>query len=365
MHEFRTRAVVSGYQVGIVLFGLGICGCDRSEKIEVYSVPKHETLQTTAYLEDFARRHPKPVPRRIIGVMIPVDKTFWFLKLDGDAVAVGARENDVREFLKTLNLSDPAAITWTLPSGWQQIPPSELRYATLVLPGQPRLELSISKLPVQPDIELIDQLLANVNRWRNQISMGPTDEAGLVRDTEKIPMGTSLAYFVNLLGSAVPKVGPLPQGHPLVGGAERPAHPGAKEEAAEIAEPKYEKPANWEQAPPTMFARVSLRVTEGDNKVDITVTPARGNTLENVNRWRGQLKLEPIDAAKLSESALKVAVGSLTGDLYELSNDEKTILGIIVQDAEQTWFVKLVGNKALAEREKPKFLEFLKSLRFE
>ena len=84
-----------------------------------------------------------------------------------------------------------------------------------------------------------------------------------------------------------------------------------------------------------------------------------------MNRWRGQLKLEPIDAAKLSESALKVAVGSLTGDLYELSNDEKTILGTIVQDAEQTWFVKLVGNKALAEREKPKFLEFLKSLRFE
>ena len=101
------------------------------------------------------------------------------------------------------------------------------------------------------------------------------------------------------------------------------------------------------------------------HKVAITVTPARGDPLANVNRWRGQVKLAPLSAEELTSTVKKVDVGELAGDLYEMTNGERTILGVIVEDHGQTWFVKLDGNKALAERERPRFEVFLKSLRWE
>ena len=360
MNEPRLFAESSLFSIGLLALGLTVCGCEKADKIHAYTVPKHESLQTKEYLADYARRNPQPIPRRMIGVVVPAGQMFWFFKLEGNVDAVAARENDVREFLKTLNLSDPQLIDWTLPTGWQRLPGSEMRYATLVLNGQPPLDMSVTKLPIQPGIDLIDQVLANINRWRGQLSLAPIDTSDLSRESQKLTIGNTEAYWVNLLGTAIPKALPMAAPHPPVTRREEPPQ---SEPPSDI--PKFEKPAEWAAAPAAMFAKVSLQVIEGDAKVAITVTAARGNPVDNVNRWRGQLKLEPIAEDKLMETAKKVEVGKLSGDLYELTNGERTILGVIVQDGDQMWFVKLDGNSKLAEREHARFEGFLKSLQFE
>ena len=82
----------------------------------------------------------------------------------------------------------------------------------------------------------------------------------------------------------------------------------------------------------------------------------------NVNRWRGQVGLDPFTEEELTSAAKKVDVGSLTGELYEMIEGERAILGVIVEEAGQTWFVKMMGDTPLVVRERGRFEGFLKSL---
>jgi hypothetical protein len=70
--------------------------------------------------------------------------------------------------------SGAEALTWTLPGGWGQSFPGGMRFATFKVPGSGKIDASVVTLPGDAGGEL-----PNVNRWRGQIGLGPTDEAGL------------------------------------------------------------------------------------------------------------------------------------------------------------------------------------------
>jgi hypothetical protein len=68
-----------------------------------------------------------------------------------------------------------AALQWQLPKGWtERREGSGMRYATLVVPVEGKLDVSVTVLPGDAGGEL-----ANVNRWRGQIGLAPFDEAAL------------------------------------------------------------------------------------------------------------------------------------------------------------------------------------------
>lgn len=370
MPEFQPDLLfVRGMLLAIAIGILSLSGCERSEKVQAYTVPKHEAIQSKEYLADYALKHPKPVPKRMVGVIIPRKTSFWFFKLDGDVSAVASRESVVREFLKTVhfpNPSNPDEIEWSAPEKWVRLPPTQMRYATLVLDGQPRLDISVTTLPIQPDQPLEEQVLANINRWRDQLSLDPIKLADLGQEAESLTIADSSAYWVNLVGWGVPNAGMMPAPHPPVGRSDDQQKKAVSAEEKEDRSPesslKYDKPAEWEEAPATTFSKVSLRVRDGDNKLDITVTPSRGKMVDNVNRWRGQLEMEPLTEDNLMPTAKKVAVGNHSGSLFEMTNKGRSIYGAIVELPETTWFVKLIGDSALAEREQARFETFLKSL---
>jgi hypothetical protein len=97
-------------------------------------------------------------------------------------------------------------------------------------------------------------------------------------------------------------------------------------------------------------------------KAAITVTSAGGSPLLNVNRWRGQVGLGPLTEEQLAAAAKKVAVGEMPGNLYEMSEEGRSIFGVIVENQGQMWFAKMAGDTPLVERERERFVEFLKSL---
>lgn len=63
---------------------------------------------------------------------------------------------------------------WTLPANWKQTPGNGMRYATLQPEGDGAPELTVVKLGGTAGGEL-----ANVNRWRGQVGLGPADDAAL------------------------------------------------------------------------------------------------------------------------------------------------------------------------------------------
>jgi hypothetical protein len=87
--------------------------------------------------------------------------------------------------------SGAEALKWTLPRGWSQTFPGGMRFATFKVPGAGKIDGSVVTLPGDSGGEL-----PNVNRWRGQIGLGPTDAAGLAaaRTTVKTRAGVASVY---------------------------------------------------------------------------------------------------------------------------------------------------------------------------
>jgi hypothetical protein len=95
------------------------------------------------------------------------------------------------------------ALRWTLPKGWTESVAGGMRYATLKAPGAGKLDVSVVVLPGPAGGEL-----ANVNRWRGQIGLGPIDEAALAkaRVAVKAKVGEVALYDFTSEGAARSRV---------------------------------------------------------------------------------------------------------------------------------------------------------------
>jgi membrane-bound lytic murein transglycosylase MltF len=95
-----------------------------------------------------------------------------------------------------------------------------------------------------------------------------------------------------------------------------------------------------------------------------------GGDLANVNRWRDQLKLSPIDTNGLAQSAEQVKANGhdfLVVDLVSESSiseqhDKVRILAAILNENDRSWFVKMTGADQLVASQKTAFVGFLRSL---
>src|SRR5262249_23132290 len=130
----------------------------------------------------------------------------------------------------------------------------------------------------------------------------------------------------------------------------------------------YDVPPGWTAGSKNAFSIASFKATDGEQQVAMTISSAGGDLLPNVNRRRGPLGLEPVDAAQLAKLAQKIETLGTVGDYVELIGPQgaarqQTILGVRASAGDDVWFIKLMGDTALAEREKPRFESFVKSLK--
>jgi hypothetical protein len=90
------------------------------------------------------------------------------------------------------------ALKWNLPKGWSQSFPGGMRFATFKIPGTGKIDGSVVTLPGDAGGEL-----PNVNRWRGQIGLPPTDAAGLAaaRSTARSKLGPVNVYDFTSEGS--------------------------------------------------------------------------------------------------------------------------------------------------------------------
>ena len=178
------------------------------------------------------------------------------------------------------------------------------------------------------------------------------------------------------LGNPQPGQVALPPSHPPIGAPTDPAglpasHPpiGQAPGAAPAASGKsdWKIPAGWqEQAPGMMQTARFLATGEGGAKAEASVAsiPGEGGgLLGNVNRWRKQIGLDPIDAADLPKQTSTLEAGGAKATVLDVTSQDKKkrLIAVSVPGGASTTFYKLVGDETVVAKEKKAFLGFVQS----
>jgi hypothetical protein len=134
--------------------------------------------------------------------------------------------------------------------------------------------------------------------------------------------------------------------------------------------PSFEVPPGWRTLRPkvTPFVRqlLSFEVGEGDKIAKITATPAGGDLLSNINRWRREdLGMELTTEANLKRELTDLKVAGFDAFYVDLNSPAagKRILGVIVPMPEQSLFFKMIGPAGLVGEQKRNFEAFIRSFR--
>ncbi|MGA2444831.1 MAG: hypothetical protein ABSG50_05290 [Opitutaceae bacterium] len=236
---------------------------------------------------------------RVLGAILKQPAQTWFFKLAGEADLVASQKEAFVGFLKSVEFSPEAAAS------------------PVAVPGRS----------------------ANTN--------------DLPPDARGVPATAPLAE------------GPLPAGHPSIDGT--PPPPGMASTPVPTATGQalvWTAPAPWTPKPGSAMRKGSYAISgpEGAGDLSITAFPGDvGGNLANVNRWRGQLQLPPV--TDLTGAVQPLEVNGLNLLVFDAANGGSRILGAIVPRPGETWFFKLTGPDALVAREKPAFLDFLRTVK--
>lgn len=141
--------------------------------------------------------------------------------------------------------------------------------------------------------------------------------------------------------------------------------PGMKEAADAAGELSYSVPEGWTELPASGIRKANLRV-EGDNGVaELTVTVFPGDVggrLANINRWRGQVKLDPVTANELPAFTEPYTISNHRGTIVTLEGGIDSIIGALLPFHGNTWFFKLQGETDTVLGAKDPFKAFLDSV---
>jgi hypothetical protein len=159
----------------------------------------------------------------------------------------------------------------------------------------------------------------------------------------------------------------MPPGHPDISSAPAMAAPPASESAQSPL--TWTKPDGWTEVPPSEMRLASFKMAGANGKqADVSIVPLpgmAGTDDANVNRWRGQVGLSDASSDELQKSAETVEAGGQPAQLYDIAGATGRILGVIQHRDGMAWFYKMTGDADLVEQQKPAFVEFLKSLKFQ
>ncbi|HUA66793.1 MAG TPA: hypothetical protein VME24_13160 [Alphaproteobacteria bacterium] len=306
-------------------------------------------------------------------------------------------------------------ITWATPPGWTSVPPGEMRVASFKIAGPGGQSADVSVVPLSG---MGGGDFANVNRWRGQVGLQAAPDDQLQNSAENVEAGGQSASLYDLAGQSSSSGRPtrilgaiqhrdgtawffkmtgdaalveqqkpafiaflksldfesqqaqqaqpqLPPGHPDVNGMTAASPAGSSS-----SQPNWTVPSAWQPLPAGQFLVAKFEINgNAGTTADVNVSSSAGDgggLAANVNRWRGQLGLPPVDEVP----TVTFAVPGGQAQLVDLSgNDPQTgkpseIVAVVVALQGQTWFYKLVGDPSVVGLQKNAFTEFVKSVQY-
>ena len=129
--------------------------------------------------------------------------------------------------------------------------------------------------------------------------------------------------------------------------------------------PAWNVPASWEEKSATSMRLGNFTAGNGQAEITVMTFPGEvGGLLANVNRWRGQSGLPPVDEAGLAEVTGKINVSGTPATLVEAVGDTNASISVFHPVGNQTWFYKMSGPSGVVTQEKAAFTAFLESIEF-
>ncbi len=325
----------------LTIFLLAAAGCGRQEEARHYRAPKDPTW-------------------RMLGAIAPAGGSTWFFKLAAPAERVDAVKADVLRFFLTLRV-EGGQVRWTAPAGWVEEKGNAQREATLKFGAEePKFEVSVSRLQGDGG-----GLLANVNRWRDQLGLEPAGEPALAAVAKKLDGVASDVWVVDLRGPTRPAGGPR-------GMMGRPAEPEppARGQAPTIDDIRamfsFDRPPGWKENPQPTQGRLFEFTAEGSGGpalITLSALQGGGGLVENVNRWRNQVGLEPLSEADVSKSAAPVTFIGADAWLVEAIGSGSAIVVIASLNSEFSIFLKMSGPPATVVAQKEAFMKAAQTFR--
>jgi hypothetical protein len=309
-------------------------------------------------------------------------------------------------------------LQWKTPPGWQEQTPGGMSVASFLIPGEQgrKAQLAVMTFPGEGagEVDLI-------NIVRENAGLPPISDVELAKLVEQVKIASAPAKLIDLTGASNSSgntssnrilVAVLPHGgvtwfFKLAGdativSAQKPAFldflqsvsftegavassrprqfvstnvkrlPGGEAEGGPV-KPSWEVPPDWREAPVGQMSLARFEIGGSDGKAEVTVSafPGQaGGLLDNVNRWRGQLGLKPVGQAEAEKLVASLDVMGGKAMLVEMNGQNPQtgqkvrLISAIVPREGLTWFYKLMGDEAAAEREKAAFIKFVQSVRY-
>jgi hypothetical protein len=359
------RTAIKAVVVCIILFA-AVTGCEKNSEIKVYRISK-------APLEESAPQQQEAMPTNTSAPRMPG------------------------------GLASAADTSVPTPPGWEPQPLSQMRQASFLVKGDKGAVADISFVSLGSGA---GNVLENVNRWLNQLGQGPITEqklgdiaqrlrtslgdvaivdlAGLPDNADPARDGRIIAamvttadstLFFKIRGNAdlteaqkgdfIKWVVALCNAQTQTGSPQMAAAP---RETANAPQIKWKMPEDWTEVPPSSmrYASFSAPAAAG-GKIDISIVtfPGDGGSdADNINRWRDQIGLAPIDADAVTSQIASLKTEDTTFSTTDIAGDKTRTVAAWTRRDGRVWFFKATGPSEAVEKQKPNFVKFIESVRF-
>ena len=312
-----------------------------------------------------------------------------------------------------MDITFPGDLRWTLPAGWKQVAVPQdssamFRPAAIIQAGDAgsALPLTVSRLDDLPGAR---NVLGNVNRWAGQIELPAFSEADLSNVVTPLQVNGVTMSVVDLdnpksrqrmLGAMCPhghdiwvfkllgatdsvaaqkssfdqflrslrfEAGGTPSQQTNAFGPPSDANVAASDSAATGAGgAHWVLPAGWSAEPGNTFRLATVHT--GNSKVEIRVSKFAGlggGLTANVNRWRGEVGLVPVDDAQ-GGSGTQADLGGRKWTIRDYTGPANGGSREIVASTDaggETWFFKMLGPAQAVAQQKADFDKYLASIR--
>lgn len=144
--------------------------------------------------------------------------------------------------------------------------------------------------------------------------------------------------------------------------------PGMQDAAEAAGEILYTVPTGWTELPASGLRKATLQVSDANGSAELTVLVFPGDvggTLANINRWRGQIGLDPATEPELPSMSEAYSISQHRGLYVRLLSEPQSILGGLLPFHGNTWFFKFMGDSATVQANETQMKAFLDSIGLE
>jgi hypothetical protein len=324
-------------------------------------------------------------------------------------LAAGCRREDIRVYDAP---KEKRASRLAVPAGWEEQPAGQMAVSSHLIRGEGNARAQVTVTALPPSASSKDEL-ANVNRWRGQLGLNPIDADQIEREREPIQIAGHAAALFDMAGvidsaptrilAAMQSRGdavwffkvtgddalvksqkdafiqfaaayPLPHDHdhdesgqPSAKASASAAPPSPTQEAAPANEPaessgRWKAPAGWVEQKPGAMQDAKFSVADGKAAMTISIFDSSGGELRsNVDRWRGQIGLQPASDAEFAKSATTLDLPEGKATVVDLTGPQQRLVSVIVARGNRSWYFKLMGDPGAVAAEKNKLIEFVKT----